>query len=104
MLLQDNHGHYYTKLGSLIQVIIRLQTNVQRYHVALVDECPSGFEPLINESDELDPEDPWKWYEQQLKVGYAPSLSPFNQAEQPKYKLIQVFYPLGAISTPISPE
>jgi hypothetical protein len=69
-LLQDSQGHYYTKLGSLLRVLIRIETPVQRYHVAMVDECPSGCEPLLIESPSPQ-EDPWRWYEQHIRVGYV---------------------------------
>eukprot|EP01126_Amoeba_proteus_P029978 TRINITY_DN2965_c0_g1_i8.p1 TRINITY_DN2965_c0_g1~~TRINITY_DN2965_c0_g1_i8.p1 ORF type:complete len:293 (-),score=55.74 TRINITY_DN2965_c0_g1_i8:537-1415(-) len=79
-LLVDSKGHYYTRLGSLIQVIIRIETLAERYHVALVDKPTYAFVPLDNEegsegrTSELQVEgekrseehyDPWHWHDYQ---------------------------------------
>lgn len=35
-LIQDCNGHYFAKLGALLQVIFRIDVPAERYHVALL--------------------------------------------------------------------
>ncbi len=37
-LVQDAYGHYFTKVGALLQVVFRIEVPSERYHVALLGE------------------------------------------------------------------
>ncbi len=75
---QHTDGSWQIKAGSRVEVILTMQANAERYHVALVDPLPAGLEavnPALAVSSQQTPEDPelapipfsWRgtWYEQQ---------------------------------------
>jgi len=51
-LIRDSYGRYVTKVGSLIQIVLKVSTFKKRHHLVLIDECPSAMEPLPEEHTE----------------------------------------------------
>ncbi len=43
---RDKNGVWHVKLGALVRVRLEMVAPARRYHVALVDPIPAGFEPL----------------------------------------------------------
>ena len=75
---QDERGVWHVKAGARVRVKLRMVAPTMRYHVALVDPMPAGFEALnpalaVTGSLPTDPEDKssrywwwhWTWYEHQ---------------------------------------
>lgn len=59
---RDKDGTWRVRAGSLVRVRVSMVTPARRYHVALVDPLPAGFEPLnpelaTTQSIPRDPED-----------------------------------------------
>jgi uncharacterized protein YfaS (alpha-2-macroglobulin family) len=72
----DADGTVRVKAGSRVRVTVSMVSKARRYHVALVDPLPAGFEPInpglnVSEPDAKPPENPvcpacrfwWTWYE-----------------------------------------
>ncbi|MEZ4225551.1 MAG: alpha-2-macroglobulin family protein [Polyangiaceae bacterium] len=75
---RDRDGTWRVKAGSLVRVRVTMVAPARRYHVALVDWLPAGFEPLnpalatspsVPKDQKIDPKVPWwwsrAWYEHQ---------------------------------------
>ena len=76
---QDEHGVWHVKAGTRVRVRLTMVAPTRRYHVALVDPLPAGFETLnpalaVTGSIPQDPGDQgssrywwwrWTWYEHQ---------------------------------------
>ncbi len=75
---RDKTGVWRVKAGSLVRIRVSMVAPARRYHVALVDWMPAGFEPLnpalatsqsVPKDQKKDPKVPWwwsrAWYEHQ---------------------------------------
>ncbi|MBY0547185.1 MAG: Ig-like domain-containing protein [Candidatus Obscuribacterales bacterium] len=74
---RDDSGVWHVKPGALVRVRVKMNTPADRFHVALVDPLPAGFEPLnpelagtqavVDASDDSDMSRCWwyrpQWYE-----------------------------------------
>lgn len=64
---KDSQGRWHVKVGDLVRVKVTIKTGGRRFHVALVDPLPAGFEPsnsaligteTVTQSDVAD----WQWW------------------------------------------
>ncbi len=75
---KDKDGTWRVRAGSLVRIRVSMVAPARRYHVALVDWMPAGFEPLnpalatsesVPQDQKKDPKVPWwwsrAWYEHQ---------------------------------------
>lgn len=66
----DADGTWHVKAGARVKVTVEMATPMRRYHVALVDNLPAGFEvlnPALRGTGELPPDPtqvtgPWWWW------------------------------------------
>ena len=66
----DADGTWHVKAGARVKVTVEMATPMRRYHVALVDPLPAGFEvlnPALRGTGELPPDPteikgPWWWW------------------------------------------
>lgn len=66
----DADGTWHVKAGARVKVTVEMVTPMRRYHVALVDNLPAGFEvlnPALRGTGELPPDPtqvtgPWWWW------------------------------------------
>lgn len=85
---QSPDGTWHVQQGATVRVVVSMRTTSRRYHVALVDPLPAGFEPLnpaiaMSSLDQTTPATPppyyWSryWFEHQnLRDDRAESFTP----------------------------